>query len=125
MDYIAESLVISEDNKLVALIHPDYEMMKRDNITEEQLNKIFRMHGRMLMKGFPIIWLCISSESTLKSSLKLRREASGDSCTRNRIISSSFTPHEVQAETAIQWIIIIIVAGGSGKRMGADIRSSS
>ena len=41
MDYIAESLVISEDNKLVALIHPDYEMMKRDNITEEQLNKIF------------------------------------------------------------------------------------
>lgn len=41
MDYIAESLVISEDNKLIALIHPDYEMMKRDNITEEQLNKIF------------------------------------------------------------------------------------
>ena len=41
MDYISESLVISEDNKLIALIHPDYEMMKRDNITEEQLNKIF------------------------------------------------------------------------------------
>lgn len=41
MDYIAESLVISEDNKLVALIYPDHEMMKRDNITEEQLTKIF------------------------------------------------------------------------------------
>ena len=41
MEYIAESLVISEDNKLVALKQPDNEIKKRDNITEEQLNKIF------------------------------------------------------------------------------------
>lgn len=34
--YITESLVISEDNKLVALIFPDYEQLKADNITEEQ-----------------------------------------------------------------------------------------
>jgi long-chain acyl-CoA synthetase len=40
MDYIAESLVISEDNKLIGLIYPDYEMMKRDNISEDQLLKI-------------------------------------------------------------------------------------
>jgi long-chain acyl-CoA synthetase len=37
MDYITESLVIAEDNKLIGLIFPDYEMMKRDNISEEQL----------------------------------------------------------------------------------------
>lgn len=36
-NYITESLVISVDNKLIALIYPDFEMMKRDNITEEQL----------------------------------------------------------------------------------------
>jgi long-chain acyl-CoA synthetase len=36
-DYIVESVVISVDNKLIALIFPDYEMMKRDNISEEQL----------------------------------------------------------------------------------------
>jgi long-chain acyl-CoA synthetase len=36
-DYIVESVVISEDNKLIALIYPDFEMMKRDNISEEQL----------------------------------------------------------------------------------------
>lgn len=36
-DYITESVVISEDNKLIALIYPDFEMMKRDNISEEQL----------------------------------------------------------------------------------------
>jgi long-chain acyl-CoA synthetase len=36
-DYIVESVVISVDNKLIALVFPDYEMMKRDNFSEEQL----------------------------------------------------------------------------------------
>jgi len=36
-NYITESLVISVDNKLIGLIFPDFEMMKRDNISEEQL----------------------------------------------------------------------------------------
>ena len=40
MDYVSESLVISEDNKLVALICPDYEMMKRDSITNDQMTRI-------------------------------------------------------------------------------------
>lgn len=40
MDYIAESLVILEENKLVGLIFPDYDMMKRDKVSEEQLVKI-------------------------------------------------------------------------------------
>ena len=40
MDYIAESLVIQEDNKLIGLIYPDFEMMKRDNINEDQLPEI-------------------------------------------------------------------------------------
>lgn len=35
-DYIVESVVISVDNKLIALVFPDYEMMKRDNVSEEQ-----------------------------------------------------------------------------------------
>jgi long-chain acyl-CoA synthetase len=40
MKYITESLVISEDNKLVALIYPDFEMMKKDSISEDQLQPI-------------------------------------------------------------------------------------
>jgi len=40
MDYIAESLVIQEDNKLIGLIYPDFDMMKRDNLTEDQLPAI-------------------------------------------------------------------------------------
>jgi long-chain acyl-CoA synthetase len=39
-DYIVESVVISVDNKLVALVFPDYDMMKRDNISEEQMIQI-------------------------------------------------------------------------------------
>lgn len=35
-DYIVESLVVPEDNKLVALVYPDYEMLKKDNISDEQ-----------------------------------------------------------------------------------------
>jgi long-chain acyl-CoA synthetase len=38
--YIVESVVISVDNKLIALIYPDYELMKKDNISEEQLIEI-------------------------------------------------------------------------------------
>jgi long-chain acyl-CoA synthetase len=38
--YITESLVISVDNKLIGLIYPDFEMMKRDNISDEQFNTI-------------------------------------------------------------------------------------
>jgi long-chain acyl-CoA synthetase len=37
MNYISESLVISEDNKLIGLIYPDYELMKKNNVSEEQL----------------------------------------------------------------------------------------
>jgi long-chain acyl-CoA synthetase len=39
-DYIVESVVISVDNRLVALVFPDYEMIKRDNISEEKLVEI-------------------------------------------------------------------------------------
>jgi long-chain acyl-CoA synthetase len=39
-DYIIESVVISVDNKLIALVYPDYEMIKRDNVSEEQLTFI-------------------------------------------------------------------------------------
>jgi long-chain acyl-CoA synthetase len=35
--YVAESVIISEDNKLIALIFPDYDQVKKDNLTEEQI----------------------------------------------------------------------------------------
>jgi long-chain acyl-CoA synthetase len=53
MDYITESVVISEDNKLVALICPDYEMMKRDNITDEQLTGLYESTRKTVNEKVP------------------------------------------------------------------------
>ncbi len=52
-DYITESLVISEDNKLVALIFPDYEMMKRDNISDEQFNSFLELTKKEVNERLP------------------------------------------------------------------------
>lgn len=35
--YIAETVVVEEDNKLVVLIYPDYDQLKNDNISEDQI----------------------------------------------------------------------------------------
>jgi long-chain acyl-CoA synthetase len=52
-NYVTESLVVSEDNKLVALIFPDYEMMKRDNISEEQLMPILEQTRKEVNERLP------------------------------------------------------------------------
>jgi long-chain acyl-CoA synthetase len=52
-NYIVESVVISEDNKLIGLIFPDYEMMKRDNISEEQLPSILEQTRKEVNERLP------------------------------------------------------------------------
>lgn len=52
-DYIVEAVVISVDNKLIALIHPDIEMMKKDNISEEQLNAILEVTRKEVNERLP------------------------------------------------------------------------
>jgi len=53
MNYISESVVISEDNKLIGLIYPDYEMMKKDNISEEQLLTILENTRKLVNERLP------------------------------------------------------------------------
>jgi long-chain acyl-CoA synthetase len=53
MDYISESLVISEDNKLVALIYPDYEKMKKANISDEKLMTILDETRKIVNERLP------------------------------------------------------------------------
>ena len=53
MDYIAESLVISEENKLVALIYPDYETVKKDGISDEHLVKILEDTRKLVNERVP------------------------------------------------------------------------
>jgi len=52
-DYITESVVVSEENKLIGLIFPDYEMMKRDNISEEQLITILDQTRKEVNERLP------------------------------------------------------------------------
>jgi len=53
MDYIAESLVISEDNKLVALIYPDNEAVKRDAVSDEHLLQILEDTKKIVNERLP------------------------------------------------------------------------
>jgi long-chain acyl-CoA synthetase len=52
-NYIAESVVISEDNKLIALINPDFEAMKKDNVTEEQLSGMLEIIKKEVNERLP------------------------------------------------------------------------
>ena len=52
-DYITESLVISEDNKLIGLIFPDYDMIKNNNISEEQLSIILDQTRKEVNERLP------------------------------------------------------------------------
>lgn len=42
MPYVAESLVVQRDNKLVALVHPDYASMKEDGVSEDSIDEVMR-----------------------------------------------------------------------------------
>jgi long-chain acyl-CoA synthetase len=53
MDYVVESLVISENNKLVALVYPDFEQMKQNNITKEQLKGILDGYKKEINERVP------------------------------------------------------------------------
>ena len=52
-DYIVESLVIPEDNKLVALVFPDNEMLKKNNISDEQFLKMLEQIKKEVNERLP------------------------------------------------------------------------
>jgi long-chain acyl-CoA synthetase len=51
--YVVESVVIPEDNKLTALVHPDFEMMKQNNVNEEQLLQILESYKKEVNERLP------------------------------------------------------------------------
>jgi long-chain acyl-CoA synthetase len=53
MDYIAESLIISEDTKIIGLIYPDYEMMKKDGISDEKLQSVLEETRKVVNERLP------------------------------------------------------------------------
>lgn len=53
LGYVAESLVIEDSGKLVALIFPDFEKMEKDGIPKEQIALIFENELKPLNKRLP------------------------------------------------------------------------
>lgn len=48
LPYVAESLVIERERKLVALVYPDYEAMRADGLTTDQLPQIMEDNKKLL-----------------------------------------------------------------------------
>lgn len=52
-DFVVESLVIQENDKLIALVYPDFDMMKQKNITEAQLPEVFEAYKKEINERLP------------------------------------------------------------------------
>ncbi len=53
MPYVSESIVVSRDGKLVALVYPDMEAVSRENIGEQRLKEIMEDNRRQLNVSQP------------------------------------------------------------------------
>jgi len=51
--YVAESLVVEKNHKLIALIYPDFESMEKDQVADEELKEIFEEHRKHLNEHAP------------------------------------------------------------------------
>lgn len=53
LPYVAESLVIEQEGKLIALAYPDYDQAKKDKVSEEGLKKIMNENRKQLNAILP------------------------------------------------------------------------
>ncbi len=53
MPFVQESLVVENNSKLTILIYPDYEMVDKKNLTDEDLKVIFEEHRKFLNADMP------------------------------------------------------------------------
>ena len=51
LPYIAESVIVMRNTKLVALVYPDFPAMKENNIPEEKLNEIMQENREILNRS--------------------------------------------------------------------------
>ena len=79
---VAESVVVQKGNKLIALVHPDYDEAQTLNLGNKELADIMEQHTAKYQK----------SESTKRNLRRLLRRVSSDSCIPSMIkrISSRY-----------------------------------
>jgi long-chain acyl-CoA synthetase len=51
--FVTEAVVISEDNKLIVLIFPDYEQIKNENLTDEQVMAVLEVTRKEVNEKLP------------------------------------------------------------------------
>ena len=50
---MGESLIVDRDHKLIALIFPDADVVKREKLTEEDVMKLFESHRKVINNKLP------------------------------------------------------------------------
>jgi long-chain acyl-CoA synthetase len=50
---VGESLIVHRDDKLVALIYPDFELVEKENITKDELIKLYENHKKAINQKLP------------------------------------------------------------------------
>ncbi|MCF8378542.1 MAG: AMP-binding protein [Bacteroidales bacterium] len=53
MPFVQESVVVMKDNKIVALVYPDPDLVKKEQLSDEKLSTIFKQHKHSLNKLIP------------------------------------------------------------------------
>ena len=53
LPYVSESLVVERDGRLVALVHPDYDAARQDNLAENDLHDAITKSVRELNSSLP------------------------------------------------------------------------
>lgn len=53
MPYVSESLVIEKENKLIALIYPDFDLLNSENITDDELPTLMTANLKELNQQLP------------------------------------------------------------------------
>jgi len=53
MPYVLENVVIMQNKKLTALIYPNYDKAKTDNLSKESLIEIIKNHKKEINKNIP------------------------------------------------------------------------
>ena len=53
LPYVSESLVVERDGRLVALVHPDYDAARQDNLAESDLHATLIKTVRELNPSLP------------------------------------------------------------------------
>ena len=66
---VAESLIVHRNNKLVALVFPDAEVVRKKNIPDSELQKLMKQHQKVLNQRLPK-YMNISAIEIVKEEFK-------------------------------------------------------